>query len=124
MSWHSTRKLVNAKMHGALKIATWIFGIMAAVVVAMDPTVKVALIAIIPLTITSTGTLWMAWLTRRDARKALVGQAKIEESINGHFGKLMEEKEQQHVVLMEKTDRLAHAEGRREGIESKAPEQK
>ena len=103
----------------AMKIALWVTGVGAAAIVAMDPSVKVALIAIIPLTITSLGTLWMSWLTRRDARKSLVNQSAMKESMDGHFTALLAKSAQQGDELVDKTDKLAHAEGRREGVESK-----
>jgi membrane protein implicated in regulation of membrane protease activity len=100
--------------YGAWKLATWILSGLAAVIVAMDPTMKVAIVTAIPATLTLLFTI-LTWFM---GRKSLVNQSQMKESIDGHFTKLMEEKTQQGVELVEKTDKLSHAEGRREGIES------
>ena len=77
----------------------------------MDPTVKVALIVAIPSTITGIGTLVLGFLNRST-------QTQMKSSMDGHFTKLLAERQQQGVELVEKTDKLAHAEGRREGVEA------
>jgi hypothetical protein len=101
-----------------LKIATIAFSAMAAAAVALDPTVKVAIIMSVPATITGLGTLALGFLNRLDQKKSLVNQAEMKDSMDGHFGKLLAEKAAQGAELVDKTDKLAHAEGRREGIES------
>ena len=95
-----------------------IYGAIGLAVILANPTVEVALIVAIPGMITGMGTILLALLARRDARELGVSQAKMQTSIDGHFSKLLDEKQKQAEQLVDKTDRLAHAEGRREGMEA------
>jgi hypothetical protein len=114
--------------YGAVKLATWIAGLATAATAAlfaMEPSVQIALIAIIPLTLTGVGTLWMQLLARKDAReiredtkKSLANQDAMKTSIDGHFSELLASDQRRSVELIDKTDRLAHAEGKAEGAES------
>jgi 1-acyl-sn-glycerol-3-phosphate acyltransferase len=64
---------------GAWKAAIVIGGAVWVVAVAVEPTVKVAIIAIIPLTITSIGGLWMQFLTWKSTKAvhATVAEVKV-----------------------------------------------
>jgi hypothetical protein len=84
------------------------------VALAISPTVESALIMSIP----SLGTLVLGFLIRRDNLRMLVNQAKMKESMDGHFTKLLSERQEMGEQLTDKTDKLAHAEGRREGVEA------
>jgi hypothetical protein len=107
----------------AWKIALWIdAGIFA--LMAMDPTVRGAYIGGAAL-ITSNGILgWVGYLnyktaqeSNRLARENRQATQEMSVNVDGHLGRLLIEKEQaamEHTVVV---DKLAHAEGRREGIE-------
>ena len=109
--------------YGAAKlILLGVYGVAAAAIVVINPTVEVALIVAVPGIITGMGTICLALLNRRDARKDASEmkaiQSKMQTSIDGHFTKLLDQKQIISEQLVEKTDKLSHAEGRREGIES------
>jgi hypothetical protein len=101
--------------YGVWKLIWLASVIVGGVVVAMDPTVKVALIVATPTTITGFGTLILGFLNRRDAKLIHANTAEIKASVNGNFTKLLNAKAAQSVELKDKTEQLAHAEGRREG---------
>jgi hypothetical protein len=99
---------------GLLKVGSWLFGLLVgAVVFAMDPTTKAFLfglcIASIPPTITGLFTL----------RKL----NRIDVNVDGRLGKLLNEKDAADAKLADKSAQLAHAQGRREGVESKEPKE-
>lgn len=96
---------------GALKLATAVVSVVAAAIFAMEPTVQVAIIASIAPTVLALGTLILGLVNRST-------QAAMKESIDGHFTKLLTERQEQGAQLVDKTDKLAHAEGRREGVEA------
>jgi hypothetical protein len=104
--------------YGVWKMATWVLSGIGAAIVVMDPTVKVALIVAVPLAVANCGTLLLGFLNRSDVKTSLANQEKMKASMDGHFSKLLAERAQQGVELVDKTDKLSHAEGRREGIES------
>ena len=97
-----------------LKTVAWVTGIIGAVVVALDPSVKVALIASIAPTIASMGALILGILNRNQLKV-------IKVDVNTNFQKLLQDKKNQDKEMAGKTIQLAHAEGRREGVESKEP---
>ena len=106
-----------------LKIAAVILAVNA-VTAVMDPTVKVALIVAVPSLITGVGTLALGFLTRRDNKEMRAkqdnmqeDQSRLQTSMDGHFTKILNERTAIGEKLTDKTDKLAHAEGRREGIE-------
>lgn len=84
----------------------------------MDSAVKVALIVAIPTTITALGTLSLQFLARRDAKKSLSNQDELKVSMDGHFTKLLADRKEQGDELVDKSQQLARAEGRREGMEA------
>ena len=90
----------------------------------MDPTVKVAIIVAIPSAITGLGTLYLGIMNRRDAKDIRDHVGDIKASVDGNFSRLLDEKATQRVQLVDKTERLAHAEGRREGVEAAADKKK
>ena len=106
--------------------------LVAGAALAMDPTIKVALIMSGPVTLIGIGTLTLGFLTRRDSKrmqdkqdKMQSDQAKLKDSMNGHFDKLMTEREQVGKELGIAKDQLintakdlAHAEGVKEGSDS------
>ena len=111
--------------YGILKITSLISGAVAATIVVMDTNIKVAMIAVIPLTISSLGTLWLALLARKDKQKSdsilmanqdnmRTSQGVLETKMDGHFTRLLERTSTQGKELVAKTDKLAHAEGRQE----------
>jgi hypothetical protein len=93
--------------YGALKITTVILSVAAAAIIALDPTIKVALIVATPGTITGILTFTLGILGRRDARELKMGQENMQSSVDGKLSQLIETKEQ-----------LSHAQGRREGVEA------
>jgi hypothetical protein len=97
-----------------LKVTT----VFAAALVAMDPTVKVALIAGAALVLANIPTFILGLLSRSDAKKSLVNQAELKTAMDGNFGRLWNEKDQLRTALTDKSEKLAHAEGHREGIEA------
>ena len=97
--------------YGACRMATWILGGLAAIVLAMDPTVKVAIIVAIPSAITGIGTLVLGILNRNK-----LGDVAV--LVDGKLSRLLEEKDRQGVELSDKSDQLSHAQGRREGVEA------
>lgn len=97
---------------GVLKTVAWVTGVAGAVIVAMDPTVKVALVASIAPTIASLGALVLGILNRNQLKV-------IKVDVNTNFQKLLQDKKDQDKEMAAKTILLAHAEGRREGVESK-----
>jgi hypothetical protein len=84
--------------------------------------VKIALIAAISsllIAVVTGGTsIILLFMNRKDARASLANQQQMKESMDGHFTKLLEKSAKQGDELVDKTDKLAHAEGRREGVES------
>jgi hypothetical protein len=100
---------------GAWKTASWFLGAVWVAAVMVDPTVKVAIIAVIPLTITSVGGLWMQFLTYRSTKAvhAAVSEVKViakqaEVNSNDMLTKLQTQKDE----AMTRADR---AEGHIEG---------
>jgi hypothetical protein len=92
--------------------------VLAAVVVVMDPTVKVALIVVVGQLIIGIPTLILGFLNRKGLRE-------IKVDVNSNFTRMMNQRDvQEEKLIMQagqlgfKTEQLAHAEGRREGIES------
>ncbi len=78
----------------------------------MEPTVEVAFIAAVPGTIAAIGVIILGiW----NARKL----KQIDHNVNGKLTRLLDEKVTDRANLAEKSEKLSHAEGRREGIESK-----
>ena len=118
--------------YGVLKGIAWASGAAAAAILVMDTNIKVALIAVIPLTISSLGTLWLALLARKDKQTSdrilitnqdsmKTSQGELDKKLDGHFTRateqiatLIDEKAAQGKELVSKTDKLAHAEGRQE----------
>ena len=103
-------------------ILTWAVG---AVIFAMDPTERVALIVAAPIMVANVGTLILGFLARQDAkaaagaaRQSLKNQDAMKDQMDGHFSKLLAERKTQGDELKDVADRLAHAEGRREGMEA------
>lgn len=94
----------------AWKVATLAFTVMAAAVVSLDPTVKVAIIAAIPGTITGLITVILGIINHRT-------QQAMRVSIDGNFTRMLDERAAQSAQLEDKSDKLSHAQGRREGIE-------
>jgi lysine/ornithine N-monooxygenase len=109
--------------YGAMKAAAWVSGALSAAIFAFvaeaqdlsNNAVKIALISAITslliAVVTGATTITLQLLSRRDV-------AKMQTSIDGHFGTLLAKSEQQSTELVDKTDKLAHAEGRREGVEA------
>lgn len=100
-----------------LKIATYVGGLVGAVIWAVDPTIKVALIVSIPSMITGCGTLLLAFLNRSDAKKSLVAQDSIRLSVDGINSRLEDKLAAKNIQLSAKTEEAARAAGRREGSE-------
>ena len=94
----------------AWKVATLAFAVLAAAVVALDPTVKVAIIAAIPGTITGLITVILGIINHRT-------QQEMRVSVDGNFKRMLDERALQTVELKDQSDKLSHAQGRREGIE-------
>jgi hypothetical protein len=116
--------MIQLSHFGAIKIVVGIL-VVDAVTVAMDPTIKVALIVAVPSFIGTLGTLILGFMTlsnnkslQRKQDKIAEDQEKMSNNIDGHFKTLLAEKAVQGAELLDKTDKLAHAEGRREGIEA------
>ena len=101
----------------ALKVLA-VYSVIALSAIALNPTLEVAVIVAVPGTIAGMGTIFLGLLARKDARELRASQAAMQTSIDGHFSKLLDEKQKQGEQLVDKTDRLAHAEGRREGVEA------
>jgi hypothetical protein len=97
MSWHNYGV---AKLAALLKVATWVFGFVGTAVWIIDPTVKVALIASMPASITGLAAFIMG----------IVNKNKIKE-VHLTMNSRLDE-------LLRTTKEHAHDEGRREGIES------
>src|SRR6202795_272022 len=111
--------------YGAFKVGAWMFGstlALAALVHAVEPTVKVALIVAasgLLSTLISTGTL--LYLGRKG--KGMLTEIRMD--VNSNFTKMREERNAQTVKVDESaaqlaaaTSKLSHAEGRREGFEA------
>jgi uncharacterized membrane protein (Fun14 family) len=98
--------------YGVLKVTTWALGVIAVAAIALDPTVKVALIVSIPPTITGILAFVLGLMNRKQLQT-------IKVDVNTNFQKLLQDKISQDKVITEQTQKLAHAEGRREGVESK-----
>jgi hypothetical protein len=105
-------------MYAALKITTVMFFTIAAAIVAMDPTVKVAMIVATPGMITGIGTIILALMNRKTQQEGLKIQIETKANVDGNFSKLWEEKDRQVAQLKETQDKLSHAEGYRAGSES------
>lgn len=88
---------------GALKIKTtlWMISAISLLAVAIDPTVKVALIAAVPPTLLSIVTLIVSVQNRREGQRLHI-------SLNSRLSELIKASKES-----------SHAAGRREGIESK-----
>jgi hypothetical protein len=97
---------------GAAKIVALVSAAIGAVILALDPTVKVALIVSIAPTVASVWAVVLG-IMNRDQLKV------IKVDVNTNFQKLLREKEDQNKEMAQKTTDLAHAQGRREGIESR-----
>lgn len=80
-----------------LKILTLIVSVMAAAIIALDPTVQVAIVMAIPTTILGIGTLVLGFMNRNKLNK-------IDVNVDGKLSQLMETQQ-----------KLSHAEGRAEG---------
>lgn len=78
----------------------------------MEPGVKVALIVAIPSTITGIGTLLLGFLNRQDNKSIKLG-------VDGINSRIQTKSDAQGEELADKSNQLAHAQGRREGMESK-----
>ena len=96
---------------GILKTVTWVLGAAAVAIVAMDPTIKVALIVSAPPTLTGILAFILGLMNRKELKV-------IKVDVNTNFQKLLREKEEQNKEMAAKSDQLSHAQGRREGIES------
>jgi hypothetical protein len=81
----------------------------------MDPTVKVAIITGLFAAIPSTGMMVLQFLSRRDLKKSLSNQEDLKHSMDGNFNRLWTEKNEQTGQLADKSEKLARAEGHREG---------
>jgi hypothetical protein len=110
--------------------------VVATVIVAMDPTYKVALVvgatAISVALITNGTTLFVRWLDRKDRQEILFGQQKTQELVNdvkhqtdGIFAhmsakadKAEAKSDRQDIELKAATTRADNADGRREGVEA------
>ncbi len=104
--------------YAALKTATWVFGLVGAAIFVMEPTVKVALIVALPLTITSVGNFILGVLNRAGQKRSQAQGERIQESVDGNFSKLWEKQQSQSEKLHISEGKLSHAEGRREGVEA------
>lgn len=96
---------------GVLKTVAWVTGIVGAVIVALDPSVKVALIASIAPTIASMGALILGILNRNQLKV-------IKIDVNTNFQKLLQDKKDQDKEMATKSDQLSHAQGWKEGSQS------
>lgn len=83
-----------------LKMLTLIVSVMAAAIIALDPTVQVALIMAVPTTLLGIGTLVLGFMNRNKLNK-------IDISVDGKLSQLMDTQQ-----------KLSHAEGRREGVDA------
>ena len=93
------------------KIALWAANVAIAVFFAVDPTVKVAIIAGSALVLTNVPAIIIAVLNRKAVEKMSI-------NVDGNLKRLLDEKvtaASEHVVTSEK---LAHAEGVREGSDA------
>src|ERR1022692_2647052 len=79
--------------YGAAKLALVLYGAVAFAVIASDPSVRVALIVAVPGMITGIGTIILALLNRKDAREIRTSQSEMKTSIDGHFTKLLDQKQ-------------------------------
>jgi hypothetical protein len=122
---------------GALKLTTWAGSLVSAALFTFiaeaqdlsNNAVKLALIAacssLLIAIVTGATSVILQVMNRSDARemridtqKSLANQDAMKESMDGHFSKLLAKTAQQGNELVDKTDKLAHAEGRREGVEA------
>ena len=93
----------------ALKIATGVFSIVAALMIIMDPTVKVAIIAAIPPTISS---LMWGYINHKKLQT-------VEVNTNHRLDKLLQER---NTATTRADTAEAHALGRTEGVAAQRPE--
>ena len=101
-----------------LKIVAYAGGIVGAIIWALDPTIKVALIVSVPATIASVGTLILGFLNRSDAKRSLANQDLMKRSVDGINTRLEDKNRDLGVRLADKSEEAAHAAGRREGSEA------
>jgi hypothetical protein len=94
----------------------------AAAAVVIDPTVKVAIIAGVALVLANLPTFILGMLQRKDSRQIKASQSDMADSVNGHFTRLLNKQDADAASLAAKSEELARATGRREGVE--ATEQK
>jgi len=99
--------------YGGLKIGFWVASLAAAAVFAMDPTVKVALIAAIPASLLGVGTLILGFLNRKAQQETHDKVIDLKVNVDGRLSQ-----------LLAKTEIAAHAEGHREGVEQAGEEAK
>ena len=78
---------------------------------AMDPTVKVALIAAGALVLTNAATLVVTVMIHKSQREMKV-------SVDGNFSRVLDTNAEIGKALADKSDQLSRAEGRREGSDS------
>lgn len=119
--------------YAALKTATWIFGLGAALLYVMDPTEKVALIAMIPGAITGIGLIFFRISDKKESRREraldreeatrqfnvlhTIGTdtaAKVDGILSGKDEKLVT----RTTELSESRQRTARLEGAKEGSDS------
>lgn len=114
-----------------VKIVAILSATATAVVLALDPSVQVALIMGVASIASTGGVLLMGILLRKDNRDKmkrdealLANQLEMKNSVDGALTKILDDKAKQSQQILEQADnlvdtkqKLSHAEGRREGIE-------
>jgi hypothetical protein len=101
--------------YSAWKIATWILSLAGAVIVTLDPTVKVAIIVAIPSTITGIGTLILGFMSRKSQQITDAKVEKIEISVNSNTSRLLDKLEEKGKQLVAATSRADSSEGSEAG---------
>src|ERR1035437_3763563 len=95
------------------KVATVVFTLIGAAIVAMDPTVKVAIIVAAPSMLTGIGTIILGFMNRTKLQDVHESAVRMESNVDGKLSKLLEVKQQ----LSDTKETLAHAEGHREATD-------
>ena len=110
---------------GAWKVAVILFNVAVVIFLALDPTVQVAMIAGTSLVVANVPALIIALLNHRTltqsvavARDTKTEIAEMKVNVDGNLTRLLNEKVTQSAQMVEKSEQLAHAEGRREGREA------
>src|ERR1035437_1989831 len=95
------------------KVATVVFTLIGAAIVAMDPTVKVAIIVAAPSMLAGIGTIILGFMNRTKLQDVHESAVRMESNVNGKLSKLLEVKQE----LSNTQQTLAHAEGHREATD-------